>query len=124
VNDCEVTYDPEGGCVTMSWRRYAPEAFRASNERVLGALNETRADRLLGEIESLDHVAEGDLAWLARDWIPRAAQAGLRRVALVTPSFGLGHAGVLLVGEQVPASLELAYFDDRETARAWLTEDA
>lgn len=124
MDDCKVTYDAEDACVTMCWRAYAPAAFRASNERVLEALAQARADRLLGEIEDLGQVADDDLAWLASDWIPRAARAGLRRVALVTPAFALGHAGVLLVGEQIPPSLELAYFDDLEAARAWLKEAA
>lgn len=120
MSDCEVTFDAEIGCVTMTWRTYAPNGFRASNERVLGALADRGADRLLGEIEGLDRIADEDLTWLAEDWIPRAARSGLKRVALVTPAFELGHAGALLVGEKVAPAVELAYFDDLAAARDWL----
>ena len=122
MSDCEVDYDADAACVTMTWLGYDAERFRASNERVLGMLEARHADRLLGEIEDLDAIPDADLRWLADEWIPRAARAGLKRVALVTPAFELGHAGVLLVGERVSAALDLAYFDDREAARAWLAQ--
>jgi hypothetical protein len=120
MTDCEVGYDVQSGAVTMAWRGYDAAAFRPSNERVLETLIDTNSDRLLGEIENLGAIPDHDLAWLARSWIPRATRSGLRRVALVTSAFQLDHAGVLIVGEQLPAGLELAYFDDRDAARNWL----
>ncbi len=117
---CVVEFDAEVPCVVMRWTAYVRGAFRAANERVLAELTEHEADRLLGEMEALEHVAPADADWLANDWIPRAVRAGLRRAALVTPAFELGHAPLQLVGERLPPNLELQYFDQLDPAREWL----
>ena len=118
---CTVGYDEDVPCVVMTWSGYAPGApFRAANERVLAEIVEQRATRILGDIEALGIADARDQAWLAEDWLPRAAAAGLRYAALVTPAFDLQHASVRLVGEALPPDLTLEYFDDLQTARAWL----
>jgi hypothetical protein len=91
----------------MRWTAYDRAGFRTANARVLAEIAARGADRLLGEIEALTHVAPADADWLAQDWIPRAIAAGLRRTALVTPDFELGHAPLQLVGERLPDGLEL-----------------
>ena len=81
--NCTVTYDEAAGCVVMTWRGYGAGAgFREDNERVLAALVEHRASRLLGEIERLSEFRPEDEAWLVQDWIPRAVRRGLRRPAI------------------------------------------
>ena len=120
---CAVDYDPDSAMVTMRWSGYAAGAdFRAANDRVLAEITERRAGRLLGDIEHLGAIDGRDQAWLAQEWLPRAAGAGLRFVALVTPAFGLEHAPVRLVGEQLPPGMRLEYFDDLEGGRTWLRE--
>lgn len=120
---CAVDYDPDGETVIMRWSGYTAGAdFRASNARVLAELTQRGAARLLGDIEHLGAIDAGDQAWLAQEWLPRAAKAGLRSVALVTPAFGLEHAPVRLVGEQLPPGMRLEYFDDLEGGRTWLRE--
>ncbi len=120
ASDCVVAYDGAAGCVVMTWRGYGSSGrFRASNERVLEAIARHGASRLLGDIEALGEIAPEDQAWLTEDWIPRAVSHGLRRAALVTPAFEVGHAAVLLVGERLSAP-ELRFFDEIEAGRAWL----
>ncbi|HEX8570776.1 MAG TPA: STAS/SEC14 domain-containing protein [Caulobacteraceae bacterium] len=119
--DCVVDYDADVPCVVMTWTGYTPGApFRAANEQVLAAIVEQRASRILGDIEAVRISEPADQRWLAEDWLPRAAAAGLRHAALVTPAFDLQHAPVRIVGEALPAGLELEYFDDAAAARAWL----
>lgn len=121
---CTIAVDQELGVLIMSWRGYgSSEGFRRANERVLAALAAAGAERILGEIEGLSRISPADQQWLSEDWIPRAVRAGLKRVALVTPAFDLDHAPVLLVGEHVAPSLDLAYFDDVGSAGAWLKTD-
>lgn len=123
-NDCVVGFDASARAVVMHWRGYgSSEGFRRANERVLAALAAAGAERILGEIEGLSRISPADQQWLSEDWIPRAVRAGLKRVALVTPAFDLDHAPVLLVGEHVAPSLDLAYFDDVGSAGAWLKTD-
>ena len=121
AHGCAVSYDADARCVVMTWTDYRPgAAFRAANEAVLAALVEHRAQRILGDIEAVRITDPADQRWLAQEWLPRAAAAGLRRAALVTPAFELDHAAVRLVGEQIPPAIELEYFDDVAAARAWL----
>ena len=124
IADCDIGFDPAAGALTMHWRGYgSSEAFRRANERILEALISGGTERILGDIEGLGQVSPTDQRWLSEDWIPRAIRAGLRRVALVTPAFDLEHAPLLLVGEHVAPSIDLAYFDEVEPARAWLGSD-
>ncbi len=117
---CTYGYEPDVPCVAMIWRGYAPDAFREANEAILALISERGATRLLGDIEALGEIGAPDQAWLTSDWLPRAARAGLRSVALVTPAFELHHSPVRLVGEHRPQGLALEYFDDADAGRAWL----
>ena len=121
AHGCTVSYDEDVPCVVMTWTEYRPgAAFRAANEAVLARILEERATRVLGDIEAVQITDDHDQRWLAEDWLPRAAAAGLRHAALVTPAFEIDHAPVRLIGEALPPGLELEYFDDAEAARAWL----
>ena len=121
---CTVGYDAEVPCVTMTWKGYATSReFREANERVLGVLTERKAHRLLGDIEEFVLIGSEDQNWLSTDWIPRAVQAGLRRVALLTPVFYFNRVAVESVGQRLdPEALALRHFTDRDAARAWLAD--
>lgn len=120
--ECTVDYDAEVPCVIMTWRGYATTPqFRAANERVLEVLAERKAGKLLGDIKEFVLIGSDDQAWLSSDWIPRAVQAGLRKVALTSPAFYFNRVAVETVGQRLdPGELVLRHFDDRAAARAWL----
>ena len=83
--DCAIDYDIDVPCVTMIWKGYATSAqFRAANECVLTAIQERRASKLLGDAKDFVLIGADDQMWLAGNWIPRALQAGVRRIALVS----------------------------------------
>jgi SpoIIAA-like len=119
---CTVDYDAEVPCVIMTWRGYATTGqFRAANERVLEVLTKHKASKLLGDIKEFVLIGSDDQTWLSADWIPRAVQAGLRKVALTSPAFYFNRVAVASVGERLdPDELILKHFDDRDAARAWL----
>jgi len=119
---CEVRFDPEVPCVIMDWRGYATKAaFRAGNERVLDAIVARRAEKLLGDISDFVLISAEDQRWLNETWIPQAIEAGLRRVALVQPSFYFNRVAVeSVIAKLDPARLEVGYFPDLAAARSWL----
>jgi hypothetical protein len=119
---CTIGYDADVPCVTMTWKGYATtREFREANERVLGALAERKASKLLGDARDFVLIGSEDQTWLSTNWIPRMIGAGLRMVALVTPVFYFNKVAVENVGQRLdPEELVLQYFDDREAARAWL----
>ena len=122
---CSVAYDREVPCVVMVWKGYATSPlFRETNERVLACIKENNASRLLGDIVDFVLIGAEDQAWLNDDFIPRAIAAGLRRVALVQPTYYFNRVAVENVGRRTDAQrLALGFFADLPSARAWLSED-
>lgn len=126
--DCAIDYDIDVPCVCMLWKGYATSAqFRAANERVLETIRERNATRLLGDAKDFILIGAEDQTWLASNWIPRALQAGVRRIALVMPRFYFNRVAVdtvtqRLSGEFARNLVRIEYFDQREPARDWLAE--
>jgi hypothetical protein len=120
---CTVGYDAEVPCVIMTWKGYATSReFREANERILGVLTERGASKLLGDIKEFVLIGADDQQWLSSNWIPRAVEAGLRTVAMVTPVFYFNRVAVESVGRTLdPDALILEHFDNRDAARQWLT---
>lgn len=126
--DCAIDYDGQVPCVTMVWKGYATSAqFRAANERVLTAIQERGAGKLLGDAKDFVLIGADDQMWLASNWIPRALQAGVRTIALVMPRFYFNRVAVdtvtqRLSGEFARNLVRIEYFDSRVAARNWLAE--
>ena len=120
--ECTVGYDAEVPCVIMTWRGYATSReFREANERILGVLSERGASKLLGDIKEFVLIGADDQHWLSSNWIPRAVEAGLRTVAMITPVFYFNRVAVESVGQKLdPEALILQHFDTRDSARGWL----
>ena len=119
---CSVGYDQHAACVVMVWKGYATTPlFRETNERVLACLKDKQASRLLGDIRDFILISAADQDWLNEVWIPRAIEIGLRRVALVQPSYYFNRVAVDNVTSRTdPNRLTVAYFDDADNARTWL----
>lgn len=119
---CSVGYDQQAACVVMVWKGYATTPlFRETNERVLACLRDKQATRLLGDIRDFILISAADQDWLNQIWIPRAIEIGLRRVALVQPSYYFNRVAVDNVTSRTdPNRLTVAYFDDADNARTWL----
>jgi hypothetical protein len=126
--DCGIDYDIDVPCVSMVWKGYATSAqFREANERVLVEIKEQRASKLLGDAKDFVLIDADDQAWLARNWIPRALQAGVRKIALVMPRFYFNRVAVdtvaqRLAGEFARELVSIEYFDTRDATRTWLAE--
>ena len=126
--DCAIDYDGQVPCVTMVWKGYATTVqFRAANERVLAAIQERGAGKLLGDAKDFVLIGADDQMWLASNWIPRALQAGVRKIALVMPRFYFNRVAVDTVTQRLSSEfarnlVRIEYFDSRVAARNWLAE--
>jgi hypothetical protein len=121
--ECTIGYDSDVPCVIMTWKGYATSReFRDANERILGVIAERKATKLLGDIREFVLSGADDQNWLTSDWIPRAVQAGIRNVALITPVFYFNRVAVENVGQRLDKeALILQHFDNRDAAREWLS---
>jgi hypothetical protein len=120
--DLSIDYDPEIPCVVMIWKGYATSAaFREGNARVLSEITARRASKLLGDVTDFVLIGAEDQTWLNEVWIPRAMHAGLRKVALVQPSFYFNRVAIDTVAQKLDRDrVELGFFDNRDAAKAWL----
>jgi hypothetical protein len=120
--DLAIEYDAEVPCVTMIWKGYATSAaFREGNAQVLAEITSRKASKLLGDVTDFVLIGAEDQAWLNEVWIPRAMHAGLRKVALVQPSFYFNRVAIDSVAQKLdPDRVELGFFDNRDAAKEWL----
>lgn len=119
---CTVGYDAEVPCVTMAMKGYATTPlFRGTNERVLQCLKESGAHSLLGDVTDFILIGAEDQIWLNENWIPRAMEAGLNRVALTQPTYYFNRVAVETVSQRARSErLTIGFFADLAAARRWL----
>jgi hypothetical protein len=117
-----VDYDAEVPCVMMTWQGYATsKAFRAANEQIVGVIARRNTSKMLADVKHFVLIGAEDQDWLARDWIPWAMEAGMKTVAIVTPTFHFNRVAITSVAEKLdPERLTLQFFADRKQALAWL----
>ena len=84
-------------------------------------LQKNKACRWLGDCRLLGPVTQADQQWTKQEWPPRAAAAGMRWVALVSPKAAVARLSLKYIVTRVNnADLVFNHFDDMESARAWL----
>jgi hypothetical protein len=117
-----VDYDTDIPCVVMIWNGYATSAaFKDGNARVLAEISAHRASKLLGDIRNFVLIGAEDQTWLNEVWIPRAMHAGLRKIALVQPTFYFNRVAVESVAKKMDRErVEVGFFNTQDEARAWL----
>ena len=101
-------------------RRLPPAALAVANQKVRKAYSPIV---IAGGVRIADFIliSAADQDWLNDVWLPRAIELGLRRVALVQPSYYFNRVAVDNVTSRTdPNRLTVAYFDDADNARAWL----
>jgi hypothetical protein len=89
------------------------------HERLLHIIRERKITKILGDDTALPLIHTEDQAWIAQDWLPRAAVIGLKAVANKKPAAHFGRVSV----EAVAASQNVVAFqsfDQLEDARRWL----
>lgn len=117
-----VRFDESIQAVVLEWKGYAEgEEYRSGFNLGLQVLREKGACRWLGDCRQLGPITQADQQWMNKDWHPRAAAAGMRWVALVSPKAAVARLSVRYIITRVNnTDLVFNNFDDLEAARAWL----
>jgi hypothetical protein len=117
---CSVLIDADVPCLTVIWKREASSAqLRVVHETLIELIRRHKISKILGDDTALPHIDPKDQAWIARDWMPRAAEAGLKLAANKSPDAYFGRLAV----ETIKASqsvLAIRSFEQFEEARRWL----
>jgi hypothetical protein len=118
-----VRWDPAGKLVLVDWEGWADsEEFARLLDAEIRALTEHNASRILADCRRQRVLRLEDQERADREWLPRALAAGLKRFAIVLPTSVLAAMNVQDRLNKVPsAMLDIAYFEQIDKARAWLT---
>ena len=104
-----------------SWKGYATSAqLRYVLECIIEMLHSRGLTRILGEDTALPTILAEDQRWIAEDWMPRAAAAGLLAIASKRPATYFGQVAVESVLRVIARGVSVRLFDNVEEARAWL----
>jgi hypothetical protein len=86
-----VRWDPQRHSVYAEFRSFANSTeFRAGTMRIIDAIRERHAARLISDNRRLEGVVYEDQLWLRDTWVPLAVAAGIKRIAVVVAHQGLG----------------------------------
>jgi hypothetical protein len=110
--------------VFSEWRGFANSAeLRSSFLKGIQAIRDNRAAAYVSDARKLKVLIHDDQKWIQETWMPLAIQAGLKRLAIVTASTGLGKLTiedvVVLIDDH---GLRSRTFDSLAPARKWVSE--
>lgn len=111
--------------VFLQWRRaaqYAP--FRDGLEAGLAQVAEHGARRVVAD-HSMLNLQEEDEAHFSKQWVPKAAKAGVQRLAVVVPRRQYAQIPKTRLEQRLKSGqLTLHYFDNMDEARLWIQKEA
>lgn len=121
-----IHWDESTQAVWMEWKAYVEgEDFRSGLDTGLSLIRQKRAYRWLADLRRLGPIRQVDQQWTSDDWFPRAVAAGVRFMALVSPTAAVSRLSVKQIMSKVKdIELVTSNFDDMEDARAWLRDTA
>lgn len=117
-----IHWDESTQAVWMEWKEYAEgEEFRSALDAGISLVRRKRTSRWLADLRRLGPVRQVDQQWANEDWFPRAIAAGVRFMALVSPTASVSRLSVKQIMSKV-RDIELVTnnFADLAQARTWL----
>jgi hypothetical protein len=119
-----IRWDGVNQHVLSEWRGFANSAeLQAGLLKGIQAISDNHAAAYVSDARKLKVIIHEDQRWVQEKWLPLAMQAGLRRLAFVTASTGLGQATikdlVVLVDHH---GLEARTFSSIPAARRWVAQ--
>ncbi len=125
-NYADVVADLDRSTISLRWKEYAPSPiFRSILEDARVHVKLYGITRWLGDLRGMKAILRQDELWTVAEWFPKLASAGLRRMAIVTSTDYFNQMSVdrIMSGAAPSIPFEVAYFDDADMARIWLSTD-
>jgi hypothetical protein len=87
------------------------------------AIRENRAVAYVSDARKVKVIVHEDQKWIKEVWMPLAIDAGLKRIAFVTATSGLGKLNIEDVAGLLDAGrLQSGTFDSMAAARKWVSQ--
>jgi hypothetical protein len=117
-----VGWDETLQSVIMEWTGFVYGGnFKKMVGQGLDLLIEKKGCKWLANLSKMEVIAQEDQRWLDEEWFPRAAQAGVKYIAMVRPEKVISQISVRrVIGKVGGLEIETAYFDSPEKAKEWL----
>ncbi|WP_207432775.1 hypothetical protein [Sabulibacter ruber] len=117
-----IEHNPSLDVIDTKWFGYASQNdLRKACEIGLEVLAQTGCPYKLNDNTEHTGPWADAVAWLEKDWLPRAMKYGLRYLAHVAQEHSYGDAaGQVMKISQIGRQLEYCMFNNREDALAWL----
>lgn len=122
-----VQVDEEDRLISLQWSGYAPSTvFREILEEARANVAGHGLVRWLADLHGMNAILRQDEQWTVSDWFPRLAKTGLKRMAILmsTDYFNQMSVDRIMQAATPEMPFDVAYFDNEETARAWLLASA
>jgi hypothetical protein len=117
-----VTWNPDLRAVCLETQGWADTSeSQAVLDAVIRALRAHHGSRWLIDGRKIKVIKQADQDWIARNWLPRAAAAGLRLAAIVMPTSAVAMTNIDDVARVSENGIDVRFFSTVEKAAAWLT---
>ncbi len=91
--------------------------------RILDAIKERNAQSLISDNRRLEGVADQDQLWIRDSWVPEAEAAGIKRIAVLVPTRGLGKiASNEIISQMGNTVFTTRTFTTLSEATEWVSE--
>ena len=119
-----IRWDEVHQIVHSEWKAFANSTeLRAALLRGIDAIRDHDARGYLGDTRKVKVIVRDDQEWIKQTWLPLAIAAGLKRIAVVTATHGLGKVTVEeVVGLADDQGLISKTFGSVEAGWRWLAE--
>jgi len=119
-----IAWDRQHKCVHAEFKSFANSSeFRAGTTQILDLIRARKATALISDNRRLEGVADLDQLWLRDTWLPQAVAAGVKRIAVVVASRGLGRVATeAVIGKFGKTAFETRMFESLPDALKWVSE--
>ena len=122
----DIAVAEDGSYVLARWQQVpSSAAFRQEMNRIIEALRESGAGKLLTDTRQLGLLEEADQQWSVEDWLPCPLETNYRAIAIVVPEDVFAHMTVEMVMDEVTArgiTVQQCFFANEAEAKAWLAD--
>ena len=119
-----IGFDTTTQAVVLQWKRLpiASEDFRNALNAGLDVLAEQKSSHWLADVRNMSLIQVEDQDWTNQDWFPRAANMGIRKMAVILSTQSIAQSSTNRIMRRVNGiTIETAMFDNETDAKHWLT---
>jgi hypothetical protein len=116
-----VTWNPDLRAVCLESQGLHTSESQAVLDAIIRALRAHHGSRWLLDGRKMRVVKQADQEWITKNWLPRAASAGLRLAAIVMPTSAVAMTNIDDAARVSENGIDVRFFSTVEKAAAWLT---